>query len=133
MRETLPADAVLLVPPRDIDIAVFARRDQYYGLDSDSQLRGYAADEIAARKDLIDRLFEGRDLTAADRARLEALGRPVYAVWTERTAKFWSRTPGAWSVPAAVIEPIGGWSRTGRVVHRGDDLVVIEVVPGGRN
>ena len=128
MRAELPADAVLLVPPRDIDIGVFAQRGQYYGIDSDAQLRGYAPEDLAARRGLIERVFSKGVLSVEDARRLADLGRPVYAVWTDHAADFWRRTPGAWSDPAEGPPP-PGWERLGRIVHVGVDLQILEIVP----
>jgi hypothetical protein len=130
MRERLPADAVLLTPPGDFDICVFANRDQYLGPREDAMLRGYPREEIERRRDLLGRLFAGQVLTDEDRAQLAELGRPVYVVWPNPGAAWAPWTPGAFSrmhglafpPPASIMDV---------AIHVSANYVVAEV-PFGR-
>jgi hypothetical protein len=128
MRSRLPADAVLLTPPRDVDIAVFAQRDQFYGLDADALLRGYPTAEMAARRQLVAHFFASDSLAPAEVAALRELHRPVYAVRTGYAAAFWRTTPGAWADPRPVPLDPGPGSSHG-IVERAEDFVVEEVLP----
>jgi hypothetical protein len=129
LRRTLPEDAVLLVPPRDIDLGVFAQRDQYDGIAGDAQLRGYAEAEIGARQALVAQVFAEGTLSEAQRRRLAALGRPVYAVWIEGSDPMWRDMPGQWSRESAPPAPLPArWKLLGHEVYRGHDLRVVEIV-----
>jgi hypothetical protein len=90
-----PANAVLLTPAADWETAQFVGRDQYYSHGHPSVQLGYDLGEIAARSALVDRVFRTGTLSAEDRARLLALGRPVYIVWTDFREPLWRTTPGA--------------------------------------
>src|SRR5207344_2682125 len=83
LKEHTPANAVLLTPAADWESAQFADRDQYFSLGHANVQLGYDLGEIAARAALVDRVFRTGTLSAGDRARLGALGRPVYVVWTD--------------------------------------------------
>jgi hypothetical protein len=93
-RAHLPKDAVLVTPPGDWDTGGFAERDQYYTLDHAALQLGYPFEEIDARRRILLRVFSGQALEEADQRRLEALGRPVYAFWTDFADPRWAWTPG---------------------------------------
>ena len=94
LRAHTPANAVMLTPAADWETAQFAGRDQYFSLGHANVQLAYDLAEIAARSDLVDRLFRTGTLSAGDRARLGALGRPVYIVWTDFREPLWLTTPG---------------------------------------
>ncbi len=93
-RANLPRDAVLVTPLGDWDTGGFVERDQYYTLDHAALQLGYPFEEIRARRKILLRVFAGEPLAGEDRRRLEALGRPVYALWTDFTDPRWAWTPG---------------------------------------
>lgn len=95
MRRRLPRGAVLLTPPGDMNISVFARRAQYYGDAALGQLRGYPIDELHARRRLLERLYRRGDIDPAGFERLERLDRPVYAVWLDSASPIWNVVPGS--------------------------------------
>jgi hypothetical protein len=94
LRESTPRDAVLLVQLGDWESSGLAERDQYFSYGHPAAQLGYGRDEIAARADLEHRLFTTGRLTDADRARLRALGRPVYIVWADFRDPMWRWTLG---------------------------------------
>jgi hypothetical protein len=95
-RELLPAEALLVVPPGDIDTPVFLERDTWDIDKADGSVRGYPAGELAARHALVDTLFRTGRLDSTLARRLRAIGRPVYAVWPDQTGPPWQRrTPGS--------------------------------------
>jgi len=95
LRAHTPRDAVLVTPAGDWETAQFAERDQYYSLGHATVQLGYPLAEITARAALVDHLFSRGTLTPAERARLSALGQPVYVVWTDFRSPVWQTTPGA--------------------------------------
>jgi len=94
LRVHTPSDAVLLTPAGDWESGQFAQRDQYFSRGHPSAQFGYDRTEIAARAGLVERVFSSGHLAEADRARLAALHRPVYLVWTDFRAPVWQTTPG---------------------------------------
>src|SRR5262249_53748117 len=89
-----PKNAVLLVQGGDWESAGFGERDQYWSFGHAAVQLGYDEKEIDARKDLATRFFSTGTLTSADRVRLAALHRPVFAVWEDFRAPLWRWTPG---------------------------------------
>ncbi len=95
MRRRLPRDAVLLTPLGDMNAAVFAGRDQYYSDHAQGQLCGYPDDELTARHRLVEQLYSQGIIDSVGIARLEDLGRPVYAVWFDSSSPVWKSVPGS--------------------------------------
>jgi hypothetical protein len=130
LRQHLPREAVLVTPPGDIDTGVFLGADQYFGLDVDAQLRGYARDEMGARRRLVERLFGEGVLGEGDAERLAALGRPVYAVWADRRDARLRDTPGAFARPDSAGGERPAWGTRFPVVHAGERYFVVALTPG---
>ena len=128
LRAALPGNALLVVPPGDIDTPVFLARDTFDEDKFDGFARGYDPAELAARHALVDTLYRSGRLAPALQARLEATGRPVYAIWPDQAGLAWQRrTPG---VPQRLFECEGLVpSFAGNATRFGDDYVVVTLVP----
>jgi len=95
LREALPGNAVLIVPPGDIDTGNFLERDVYHVAKPDAAFRGYPVDEMKRRQEIVERLYRTGSLAPEDPARLGELGRPIFAVWPNLDAIPWrERSPG---------------------------------------
>ncbi len=128
LRARLPADALLVVPPGDIDTPIFLARDSFDEDKIDGFVRGYDPAELAARHVLVDTLYRSGRLSPALGERLEATGRPVYAIWPDQTGPAWQqRTPGVPQrrfLARGLAPPFAG-----RVMRFGDSYAVVSLVP----
>ena len=94
LRQGLPRNALLVVPPGDLDTPVFLARDAFDMDKFDGLVRGYDPIEMARRHALVDTLYRAGRLEPALSAALEATGRPAYAVWPDQAQPWQARTPG---------------------------------------
>ena len=95
LRAGLPRNALLVVPPGDLDTPVFLERDAFDIDKVDGDVRGYDPAELARRHALVDSLYAAGRLDPALGTRLARTGRPVYAIWPDMTGPDWQRkTPG---------------------------------------
>jgi hypothetical protein len=94
LRAGLPRDALLVVPPGDLDTPVFLERDAYDMDKIDGVVRGYDPVELARRHALVDTLYRAGRFDPALAKRLEATGRPVFAIWPDQARAWQARTPG---------------------------------------
>jgi hypothetical protein len=129
LRAELPADALLIVPPGDIDTPIFLARDAFDEEKIDGFVRGYDPDELIARRALVDSLYRAGVVSQVLLDRLTEFGRPVYAVWPDQAGPAWqARTPG---VPQRLFRAEGrmppfagsGWKTFG------DSYAVLTLVP----
>ncbi|MEP7028757.1 MAG: hypothetical protein ABI960_09205 [Candidatus Eisenbacteria bacterium] len=104
LRAALPKDALLVVPPGDLDTPIFLARDTFDEDKIDGLVRGYDPAELATRHALVDTLYRAGRLEPALAARLAASERPVYAIWPDRTQAWQARTPG---VPQRKFDSFG--------------------------
>jgi hypothetical protein len=95
LRDGLPREALLVVPPGDIDTPVFLARDAFDEDKTDGIVRGYDPDELATRHALVDTLYRAGRLEPALVTRLFATRRPIYVVWPDQGLAWAARTPGA--------------------------------------
>jgi len=129
-----PANSVLLTPAADWETAQFAGRDQYYSLGHPTVQLGYDLAEIHARAALVDRLFATGTMTTADRARLAALHRPVYIVWTDFREPQWLTTPAALARKGLTLGDQPQFDPSFQPLFRADGQVVLALgpsIPGG--
>lgn len=129
MRANLPRDAVLVVPNGDWDTGNLVGRDQYMSMVSLVTQLGYPVAEIEARRALCERFFAAESLDTADHARLAALGRPVYAVWTDFTGHEWRWTPGESYRHGAAMPARPRPSGRARAVYESATHEVLELIP----
>jgi len=127
MREHLPQDAVLLVPRGDIDTGAFVGRDQYYGTEVVALQRGYQTAELDARRRIVLTLYDDGTIDPADIDHLEALGRPVYAVWPDYSGPEWPFTPGAFFRSKISLDPTPTWGNLFPVVFESGRCVVVAI------
>jgi len=129
LRAELPPDALLIVPPGDIDTPIFLARDVFDEEKIDGFVRGYDPGELVARRALVDSLYRAGVVSQALLDRLSGFGRPVYAIWPDQAGPEWQgRTPG---VPQRLFRaegPVppfagGGWKTYG------DSYAVLTLVP----
>ncbi|HEX6789762.1 MAG TPA: hypothetical protein VF247_00500 [Candidatus Krumholzibacteria bacterium] len=77
-------DAVFIEEGDMVRVPVLGNRDLYWGTETYARQFGYDAAEIAARRELRDRVFSESGITDADVARLRALGRPVFVIYRQK-------------------------------------------------
>jgi hypothetical protein len=95
LKESLPADAVLVTPPGDVDPGVFLARDLWTVDRWDGVVRGYDTATLALRAAAIDSLFRTGHVSAAAGQAFEVFPRPLFAVWPDQAGRSWpGRTPG---------------------------------------
>ena len=125
LRASLPGNALLVVPPGDIDTPVFLARDAYDIDKIDGVVRGYDPAEMATRHALIDTLYRRGRLEPVLAERLEATRRPVYAIWPNQTGivSWQTRTPGVPQRRFVAVGPMPSWSGRLPVVHFGEYAV----------
>lgn len=132
MRAHLPADAVVVVPYGDTGTGNLVGRDQYMSWDELGRILGYPPGELSARRAASEHLFMRDSLDADGEARLRALGRPVYAVWSRfddprldaMRLTFWP-APGEQRLPGRRPH----WEGRYPIVFSSDTHVVAELVP----
>jgi hypothetical protein len=110
LRAGLPRDALLVVPPGDIDTPVFLARDAFDIDKADGFVRGYDPAELSTRHALVDTLYRAGRLEPALASRLRATGRPVYAVWPDQSLPWATRTPGANLRRFETRSPVAAWA-----------------------
>lgn len=110
LRDGLPRDALLVVPPGDIDTPVFLARDTFDEDKIDGLVRGYDPAELATRHALVDTLYRAGRLEPALVTRLVATRRPVYVVWPDPGLAWEARTPGAGLRRFAALGAVPAWA-----------------------
>jgi hypothetical protein len=133
LRRTLPREALLVVPPGDLDTPIFLQRDAFDMDKVDGEVRGYDPAELAVRHALIDTLYRTGRLDGALRNRLVRTGRPVYAVWPNQSGQEWMRrTPG---VPLRKFTTSGmapPWSTILATREYGGDYTLTPLTPSAK-
>jgi hypothetical protein len=132
LRKTLPRDALLVVPPGDLDTPVFLQRDAFDMDKPDGDMRGYDPAELALRHALIDTLYRTGRLDPALKASLARVGRPVYAVWPDHQRDWQPRTPGVRQRTFVTRGLLPAWAATLPVRSYGEDYALSPLTPGAR-
>jgi hypothetical protein len=78
---SLPDDAVFIERDDIVRVPVLANRDIYWGTETYARNWGYPAAEMAARRDLRDRVFSDAGPGADDVMQLRVLGRRVFVIY----------------------------------------------------
>ena len=132
LRAGLPRDALLVVPPGDLDSPVFLDRDAFDMDKVDGVVRGYDPAELARRHALVDTLYRTGRLEPALVRALEATGRPAYAIWPDQARPWQAKTPG---VPLRKFSSAGTappWSPALPVVVYGDEYALTPLTRGAK-
>ena len=133
LRKTLPLDALLVVPPGDLDTPVFLQRDAFDMDKVDGDMRGYDPAELGLRHALVDTLYGTGRLDPRLQASLARVGRPVYAVWPNQSGQAWmAHTPG---VPLRKFTASGltpPWSLMLATRAYGPDYVLSPLTPSAK-
>jgi hypothetical protein len=132
LRAALPGNALLVVPPGDIDTPVFLARDLFDTDKVDGFVRGYDPAELARRHALVDTLYRAGRLEPALARRLVATGRPVYAVWPDHERDWQPRTPGVRQRKFVTRGLLPAWAATLPVRSYGEDYALSPLTPGAR-
>jgi hypothetical protein len=132
LRAGLPRDAILIVPPGDIDSPVFLARDTFDEDKIDGFVRGYDPFELDRRHALVDTLYRAGRLAPALVSRLVASGRPVYAVWPDMDRDWQARVPGVPQRKFVTQGLVPAWVGVLPVHAYGDDYALSPLTPGAK-
>jgi hypothetical protein len=79
--KSVPRNAIFIEENDIVRVPVLANRDLYWGTETYARQFGYPRAEVAARRELRDRVYSEQGLTNDDIMQLRVLGRRVFVVY----------------------------------------------------